>query len=69
MALVVLSIDEKKLPPHTREEFEEWVSFCVGDRNEMRNANPLIESDLQSRVREISWSDDHFRGATKMVAP
>lgn len=55
MALVVLSIDERKLPAHTREEFEEWLRFNVGDRSEMQNANPLVDTDLQSTVREISW--------------
>jgi len=55
MALVVISIDERKLSAHTRAEFEEWIRFCVGDRSEMPTANPLSDCDLQARVREISW--------------
>ena len=55
MALVVISIDERKLPAHTREEFEEWLRFSVKDRSEIKNANPLIDIDFQAIVREISW--------------
>ena len=63
MALVVLSIDERKLPAHTRDEFEEWVRFCVGDRSDIQNANPLSDLDLQATVREISW----FKASTPNV--
>lgn len=54
MALVVLIIDESKLPPHTRDQFKEWVEFCVGHRAEIQISNPLHEYDMDATVREIS---------------
>jgi len=54
MALVVLSIDESKLPPHTLEQFKEWVEFCVGHRAEISLSNPLHEHDMDATVREVS---------------
>lgn len=54
MALVVLSIDEESLPPHTKKEFEDWVRFCVGDRQEILMANPLNDEDMRATVREVS---------------
>ena len=54
MARVVLSIDESKLPPHTREQFREWVEFSVGHRAEIQISNPLHEYDMESTVEEIS---------------
>lgn len=54
MALVVISINEDELPPHTKEEFEEWVRFCVGDRGGIPMANPLHEYDMTATVREVS---------------
>lgn len=53
MALVVLSIDRDKLPPHTDDDFREWVSFCVGERPDIDCSNPLWEEDLDADVREI----------------
>lgn len=53
MALVVISIDREKLPPHTDEQFEEWVKFCVRGGG-ISNSNPLADLDLDARVREIS---------------
>lgn len=54
MALVVLSIDETKLPTHTREQFKEWVEFSVGHRDEIPVSNPLQELDMEATVREVS---------------
>ncbi len=54
MALVVISIDRDKLPPHTQEEFEAWVRFCVGDTGGIANSNPLCDMDMESRVVEFS---------------
>ena len=55
MALVVISIDERKLPACSQEEFEEWLRFSVKDRSEIKNENPLVDVDFQAIVREISW--------------
>jgi hypothetical protein len=54
MALVVLSIDERGYPEHTREQFKEWVEFCVGHRASISEDNPLHEYDMDAVVREIS---------------
>ena len=54
MAMVVLSIDEDKLPPHTKDQFKEWVEFQVGHRAEIQLSNPLNEYDIDAIVREIS---------------
>lgn len=54
MALVVISIDENKLPRHTMEDFDEWVRFRVGNRADIRTTNPLCECDMTAQVREIS---------------
>ncbi|GLQ31643.1 hypothetical protein [Litoribrevibacter albus] len=53
MALVVLSVDRDLLPPHTDEDFEDWLRFKTGDKNWMRGENPLIDEDLKSEIREI----------------
>lgn len=53
MALVVISIDRDKLPEHTREQFEEWVRFSVGDVGGLSRGNPLSDYDLEATVREI----------------
>ena len=54
MALVVLSIDETKLPTHTREQFQEWVEFSVGHRAGISESNPLHVHDMEATVREVS---------------
>jgi hypothetical protein len=53
MALVVISIDRSRLPPHTDEQFEQWVMFCIGERGSIEVSNPLHDLDLEARVREI----------------
>jgi hypothetical protein len=53
MALIVISVDRDKLPPHTDEEFEEWVRFEVGDGGSIETKNPLSKEGLEARVREI----------------
>ena len=54
MALVVISIDRKELPPHTDEQFKEWVRFCVGDCGGIDRDNPLSDTDMTAQVREFS---------------
>jgi hypothetical protein len=54
MALVVLSIDREKLPPHSKEEFEEWVKFQVGHLGGISMENPLHDIDITAQVREVS---------------
>lgn len=52
MALVVISIDRTKLPPHTDEQFEEWVRFCVGQLGGISMENPLHDLDMTATVKE-----------------
>ena len=52
--LIVLSIDTNKLPPHTREEFIEWLKFEVGQICGMSLKNPLTDCDIKAIVREVS---------------
>lgn len=52
MALVVISIDRDKLPPHTGKQFEEWVKFCVGAIGAISMENPLHDLDMEATVRE-----------------
>ena len=54
MALVVISINEDELPPHTKEEFEEWVRYCVGHLGGIHISNPLANNDMTATVREVS---------------
>ncbi|MFM5576885.1 hypothetical protein ACET8O_20220 [Aeromonas veronii] len=54
MALIVISIDRGGLPPHTSDQFEEWVEFNVGQRGGISQDNPLADIDMEARVREIS---------------
>jgi hypothetical protein len=53
MALIVISVDREKLPPHTDAEFEEWVRFEVGDTGSIDTKNPLIQEGLEAGVCEI----------------
>ena len=53
MALIVISVDREKLPPHTDEEFEEWVRFELGDNGSISTENALWKEGLEARVREI----------------
>lgn len=52
MALVVISIDRNKLPPHTDAQFEEWVKFCVGHLGGISMVNPLHDLDMTATVKE-----------------
>lgn len=54
MALVVISIDIKDLPPHSKEDFEEWIKYQVGHIGGIGLKNPLHYIDLEVKVREIS---------------
>jgi hypothetical protein len=53
MALIVISVDRDKLPPHTDEEFEEWVRFEINDNGSISTKNALWKQELEARVREI----------------
>jgi hypothetical protein len=53
--LVILSIDTDKLPSHTREEFEAWLKFEVGQIGELSLDNPLIDCGITGTVEEISF--------------
>lgn len=50
MIQVVMRVDEEKLPPHTREEFEEWVEYSVGHRACISVENPLHEFGMVAEV-------------------
>lgn len=56
MARISLMIDENLLPPHTREQFQEWVEFCVGHRAEIQESNPLSDRDMEAHVRDIDFN-------------
>lgn len=51
---VVLSVDRTALPPHTDEQFEEWVKFNVCQLGGISMNNPLSDIDMEARVKEIS---------------
>ena len=54
MSLIVISIDREKLPPHTDEDFEEWVKFWVGEFDVLKDDNPLGDSHgMDAKVMEI----------------
>lgn len=51
---VVLSVNRSALPPHTDEQFEEWVKFNVCQLGGISQSNPLNDIDMEARVQEIS---------------
>ena len=53
MALVVISIDRKKLPEHTDDDFADWIRFEVGQYGDISLDNPLCGEDMSAIVREI----------------
>jgi len=53
MEQVTIGIDRGSLPPHTNEQFEEWVKFCVGHRADIHNDNPLSDMDMSAVVLNI----------------
>lgn len=53
MATVTLEIDRSKLPPHTDEEFEAWLKFCVGEHGGIEMSNPLSDLDMEATVSQI----------------
>lgn len=54
MALVVISIDRDKLPPHTYAQFVEWVHFHITMSGTCHKDNPLGIRDLEAEVKEVS---------------
>lgn len=50
--LVTINIDRNSLPPHTDEEFEEWVKFEIGEIGGMNADNPL-QQDLEACIETI----------------
>ena len=46
MRTIFFDIDEKQLPAHTAEQFNEWVAFKVGARHDIEDSNPLADLDL-----------------------
>lgn len=57
MAIVKIKVDRESLPKHTDEEFEEWISFCVGAAGGMKMTNSLQGHDLDRTVL-IDWEDE-----------
>ena len=53
MPLIVISVNKEDLPPHTDEQFEAWVKFCVGHVGSISMENPLHDIDMDGYVREI----------------
>ena len=45
------------LPPHTHDQFQEWIRFKLGDTCEMQDSNPLIDTELVTEnVRILEWT-------------
>lgn len=53
MSLVVISIDREQLPPHTDEDFEEYVKFWVGEFDVLKDDNPLGDCGMNAKIMEI----------------
>jgi len=53
MSLIVISVDEKMLPSHSKEEFKEWLEFVIGDSSSISLKNPLCDNDLCAKLKEI----------------
>jgi hypothetical protein len=53
MALIVISVDREDLPPHTDEQFEEWVKYEVGHLGGISCDNPMSDRDLDAYVRNF----------------
>ena len=53
MALIVISVDREGLPPHTNEQFEEWVKYEVGHLGGISCDNPMSDRDLDAYVRNF----------------
>jgi len=53
MALIVISVDRSELPPHTDEDFKEWIKYEVGHTCEINLSNPLERRELRATVKEI----------------
>lgn len=49
MERVTIEIDRSDLPPHTDDEFEEWVRFCVGYQADIDSDNPLSDMDMTAQ--------------------
>lgn len=50
---MVISIDRDHLPPHTEDEYEAWVKFCIGQTGGISIKNPLHDLDMDAIVREF----------------
>ncbi len=50
MERVTIEIDRNDLPPHTDDEFEEWVRFCVGYQADIDSTNPLSDMDMTAQA-------------------
>ena len=53
MEQVTIGIDWGSLPPHSDEQFEEWVRFCVGHQASIECDNPLSDMDMSALVLNI----------------
>lgn len=54
MTLVVISVNRDIFPPHTNENFEEWIKYNIGELSGISVDNPLSDFDMDAIVREIS---------------
>lgn len=36
----------------TKEQIEEWIEFCLCERFDMRNDNPLVDCDIDLSAQE-----------------
>ncbi|MEZ0137328.1 MAG: hypothetical protein AB9Q22_10025 [Candidatus Reddybacter sp.] len=53
MSTVTIEINRDKLPPHTDEEFEQWVKYAIGQFGGISTENPLWQHELEGRVTAI----------------
>ena len=51
---VTIDVKTELLPPHTQQEFEEWVKFQVGATGGMSGQNPLAEYDMEVSCCDFS---------------
>lgn len=58
MALVVISIDRTRLPPHTDEDFQEWVEAYIGQSGCISLVNPLAGMRVADEFRDIEIAYD-----------
>ena len=66
MALIVISIDRTKLPPHTDADFKAWVQFQVNEKRNILEDNPLYLCDMEATVGDIKEHEELVKLAVEL---